>query len=349
MNCSSAFFPSPEMALQFPRVLVLGGNAFTASHFIDFLLEQTGCEVLALSRSPRYEPTFLPFAYKKEPSRRLRFQQLDINKEQDELERLCDGFEPGLVVNFAAQGEVRNSWKWPDQWAETNCMAVVRLTEMLRQKAYLKRYVAISTPEVYGNTGLDTVENETYRPSTPYATSKLAGDLHIQSLVKHYGFPAVFTRAANLYGIHQQLYRIVPRTVLFLKMGRQLSLHNGGRTERAFIHARDVASGTWLAATKGKTGEVYHIAPQGELRSIRSVVENICESLGKPFYDSVKLIEENYGQDARFSMDPGKAMRELGWKPAVPFEAGVRETVTWIEDNWEILSKQPLDYQHIAS
>lgn len=339
----------PKNPTHFRSCLVLGANSFTGAHFIDYLLRHTDLEVVGVSRSPQYAPQFLPYAYQKKTSTRFHFHQLCVNRDLDAILSLADQAQTGLVANFSAQGEVRNSWKWPEQWYTTNCMSVVRLTEALRQRSYLQRYIAVSTPEVYGATGVDTVENETYRPSTPYGASKLAGDLHIQTLVKHYGFPAVFTRAANLFGIHQQLYRIIPRTVIFLKLGRKLTLHGGGTAERAFIHARDVSDASWRAATLGAAGEVYHVAPDGELRSIASVVRLICELLGRKFEDSVEITAENFGQDARFSLDAGKARRELGWAPAERFETAIEEVVRWVDDNWTFLSAQPLDYVHVAS
>lgn len=335
------------MSSAFSRVLVLASNSFTGSHFIDHLLGSTDAEVVGVSRSVEYDSVLLPYRYRKNVSARFTFYQLDVNRDLEEILNLADTFRPDLVVNFAAQGEVRNSWNWPEEWFETNCMSVVRFTSELGKRDYVKKYVSISTPEVYGNTGLDTVENETYRPSTPYAVSKLAGDLHVQSMFKRFGFPAVFTRSANLYGIHQQLYRIIPRSVIYLKLGKTLTLHGGGEAERAFIHARDVANATLLAAEHGGLGEVYHVAPEGELRSIASVVSLVCGMMGKKMEDAVEFVDENFGQDARFSMDAGKARRELAWRPNISFEAGLEEIIAWINDNWEVISTKCLDYVHI--
>lgn len=335
------------MSSAFRNALVLASNSFTGAHFVDHLLTSTEASVVGVSRSPEYDPAFLPYRYGKEVDPRFAFHQLDVNRDLDAILKLADATRPDLVVNFAAQGEVRNSWNWPEEWYETNCLSVARLSEALRQRDYVKRYLSISTPEVYGNTGLDTVENETYRPSTPYAVSKLAGDLHLQAMQRRFGFPVVFTRSANLYGIHQQLYRIIPRAVIYMKIGKKLTLHGGGRTERAFVHARDVANATLLAAERGNPGDVFHLAPEGELRSIASVARMICEMMGKSFEDSVELVDENFGQDARFSLDAGKARRELGWRTQVAFEDGVEETIRWISDNWQLISRQTLEYVHI--
>lgn len=336
------------MPLSFKRCLVLGSNSFTGSHFISYLLKNTSCEVVGISRSEEYPRPFLPYLNGSKRPERYTFHRLDLNDEMEKLETICDDFEPELVVNFAAQGEVRNSWKWPEQWYRTNCLGVVRLAEFLRSGKYLKRYVAVSTPEVYGATGENIAETHHYYPSTPYGASKLAGDLHLFALQKRYDFPVVFTRAANLYGIHQQLYRIIPRTVIYLKLGKEITLHARGEARRAFIHARDVAELTFRAATDGRNGQVYHVAPENGQRSIADVVRFICKLTDHDFESSVRLVDENFGQDGVFSLSAAKAREELGWRPKVDFETGVREVVDWVDENWEFLRNQPLEYLHKA-
>jgi len=328
------------------RIVVLGSNSFTAGHFINYVLENTSAQIVGISRSPEYHPTFLPFLYKKSRPQRYTFHQLDINNEMEKVCSILDEVRPEVVVNYAAQGEVRNSWKWPEQWYQTNCLSVVRLAEYLKNVDYLNKYVAISTPEVYGTTGYNINENHNYYPSTPYAASKLAGDLHLFALFKRYGFPVVFTRAANLYGIHQQLYRIIPLTFIKLKTGKSIDLHGRGENQRAFIHARDVADLTYRAITTEKNGEIYHVASDDGLRSIASVVKLICEMTGHDFEKSVNLVDENYGQDSRFSMNASKAKKELGWYQKISFREGIKETIDWLEENWDYIKTQPHEYIH---
>ena len=337
------------MAIQeniFKKILIIGTNAFTAGHFINYMLENTDAEIVGISRSPEYNPVFLPFLYNKQRPSRYTFHQVDINQNMGKVYSILDSFRPHVVVNYAAQGEVRNSWKWPEQWYQTNCLSVVRLAEHLKNVDYLKKYVAISTPEVYGATGEKIKESHNYYPSTPYAASKLAGELHLFALHKHYDFPVVFTRAANLYGIHQQLYRIIPRAIIYLKMGKRIDLHGRGEALRAFIHARDVADLTYKAITHGKNGEVYHVAPDGSLLSIADLVRLICQLTGHEYESSINLIDENFGQDSCYSMDASKAKNELGWRQQVAFENGLQETIGWIEDNWDFISNQQLEYVH---
>ena len=327
------------------KVLIIGSNSFTGSHLVRFCLDHD-CQVVGISRSNEYDEIMLPYRYNFEP-REFNFYKMDVNKDFTKILEICDNFEPEIIANLAAQGEVRNSWKYPDQWFQTNCLSVVRLTEELRKRDYLKRYVTASTPEVYGNTGNNIEENHNYLPSTPYAASKLAGDLHLFTLFKRYKFPVVFTRSANVFGIHQQLYRIIPRTIIYLKMGKEISLHGQGKAKRAFLHVRDVAEATMSIAEKGVNGEVYHLSPEEEGITIFDLVKTICEMMGCEFEESVKLINQNFGQDSNFSLSSRKTREQIGWRQSVSLEEGIQETIIWIEKNWNKISKMPLEYVHL--
>ncbi len=332
---------------EFKTVAVLGSNSFSGAHFIQYLLENTDAQILAISRSLEAISVMNPYLYQKDVRpKRVKFHQLDINKNLDEMIQLIDQHKSELVVNYAAQGEVRNSWRWPHEWYETNCLGVVRLTEALRQRTYLRRYVSISTPEVYGSRKEKVREEHFYHPSTPYAASKLAGDLHLLTLLKKYDFPVIFTRAANVYGVHQQLYRIIPRAMIFMKMKKKLLLHAGGKTQRAFIHIKDVSRATYGAAVLGRIGEVYHLAPSDEPVSISAVVQSICSLMQKRFEDVVELSNEAFGQDSVYNLSIEKAYQQLQWQPEIPFQKGLEDILSWIQDNWHEISQLSHEYIH---
>ncbi len=327
------------------KVAVLASNSFTGSHFVNYLLQNTDVEVVGVSRSEEYESIFLPYKYNKPSSSRFKFNRLDVNKDLESILDLLDEEKPDTIVNYSAQGEVRNSWRNPLQWFQTNCMAVVALSDALKDKSYLKRYVAISTPEVYGSTEEDLKENHNYNPSTPYAASKLAGDLFLETLHKKTNFPVIFTRSANVYGIHQQLFRIIPKTLINLNSGKKIELHGEGKTQRGFIHVRDVADATYKAIQRGNLGESYHLASESPI-SIYSLVKSICNMTGKNFKNSVVLKKENFGQDALYSLDSSKARQELGWTPKINLNTGIAEVIEWINKNWEVIKSLPSDYIH---
>src|SRR5882762_10152566 len=221
------------------RVAVLGSNSFAGASFIDAALT-AGHQVLGVNRSAEPSPMFLP--YRKNPyAASYRFRQLDLNRDFEAICALLVDFSPHFVLDFAGQGMVAESWSRPEQWYETNIVAKVRLHDCLRQQPALQKYIRVSTPEVYGSTAHPVQEGQPYAPSTPYAVSHAAIDMSLTAFHRNYSFPVVLTRFANFFGPGQQLYRIVPRTVIYALLGQRLQLHGGGTSVRAFIHGGDVA------------------------------------------------------------------------------------------------------------
>lgn len=324
------------------RIAVLGSNSFSGGDFIDLVLSiSESSEVLGISRSPEKNDLYLP--YKWHPNAKFQFYRMDLNKDMPQIIDLLDSFAPRYVVNFAAQSEVAPSWDFPEQWFQTNVVALVKLTNALRTQKYLKRYVQISTPEVYGTfrEGMAPPMN----PSTPYAASKTAADLFLSTLVKQFGFPLVTIRSANVYGAHQQLWKIIPRSVIYLKMGKKIQLHGGGLAERAFIHIRDVSRGEWAAMLSGSMGAVYHFAPN-ESWAIRDIVRRVCELMGHNFESSTEAVGERLGQDAAYILDSTRSREDLGWHSTVSLDEGMRGVIAWIENNWEQIQREPLEYVH---
>jgi dTDP-glucose 4,6-dehydratase len=253
--------------------------------------------------------------------------------------------KPEYVVNFAAQSMVGESWKNPDHWYMTNVVSAVRLHERLRQCEFMKKYVHVTTPEVYGSTNGFIREDTPFNPSTPYAVSRAAGDMSLCAYFDAYKFPVVSTRAANVYGPGQQLYRIIPRTILFLMLGRKLQLHGGGFSQRAFIHMKDVSDATLRIARSAPLGETYHISTN-EIVTIRELVERICHKLDAKFEDSVEIVGERLGKDSAYMLDSQKLRDSLGWKDKIGLDQGLDECIAWVKSNFEDLKTLPFDYVH---
>jgi dTDP-glucose 4,6-dehydratase len=169
--------------------------------------------------------------------------------------------------------------------------------------------------------------------------------MSLMSFYKAYKFPVAFTRAANVYGPGQQLYRIMPRTILFFLTGRKLQLHGGGHSVRSFVHMRDVADGTLRVARESIPGEIYHFST-GRNISIRSLVEMIAGQLNVSFKDHVEVAGERLGKDAAYLLDSTKAREKLGWNDQISLEQGIEETIAWVRDNLDEIRKQPLEYIH---
>ena len=325
------------------KIAIIGSNSFSGSDFIDLLLDDEQNEVVGISRSPEKSALFLP--YKQRRGANFKFYQMDLNKHLSQIIDLFDSFEPDYVVNFAAQSEVAPSWENPGQWFQTNAVAVAELAHALKARKYLRRYVHISSPEVYG-TCKGTVDEATpLNPSTPYAASKAAGDLSLFTFFKNYNFPLVMIRSTNVYGAHQQLFKIIPRSVIYVKMGQVIELHGGGHAVKSYIHIRDISRGELLAMEKGRAGEIYHLSPDSGI-AIRDAVKTICDKMGISFEKATKTVAERLGQDAAYMIDSSKAREEFGWRPKVTFEEGVSGVIKWVEHNWDEIQKEPLEYVH---
>jgi dTDP-glucose 4,6-dehydratase len=169
--------------------------------------------------------------------------------------------------------------------------------------------------------------------------------MSLRTFFDAYQFPVVFTRAANVYGPGQQLYRIIPRTILFVLLGRRLQLHGGGHSRRSFIHMQDVSNATWRIAHEGKPGETYHISTN-EIVTIRELVERICAKLGADFSRSVEVVGERLGKDAAYMLDSTKLRETLGWRDEVSLDQGLDECIAWVRSNLDALKAQPFDYVH---
>ena len=323
-------------------VFVIGSNSFSGASFIDFALNK-GARVIGTSRSPEAIPEFLP--YKRHNYDHFTFHQLDLNKDLSAIASIIREIKPAYIVNFAAQSMVGESWEDPGDWFTTNIVSTVKLHDELRKCDFLQRYVHISTPEVYGSCSGFVKEDFPFNPSTPYAVSRAAADMSLKTFSETYNFPVVTTRAANVYGPGQQLYRIIPRTILFILLGRKLQLHGGGTSTRSFIHIGDVSDATWRIMEGGKNGDTYHISTN-DMISIRDLVSHICVRLNVRFEDHVEIVGERLGKDSAYHLESSKVRTELKWQNQINFDQGLDECISWVTENLEVLKSQPYDYVH---
>src|SRR3984893_3921277 len=325
------------------KYLILGSNSFSGATFADFLAAE-GHDVVATSRSGEPHQDFLPYKWQTRPGK-VRFRRIDLNHDLDRLKTLLVSERPTHIVNFAAQSMVGESWFHPDHWMMTNVVSTVRLHELLRNYDGIERYIHVTTPEVYGSTDGWVKESAAFNPSTPYAVSRAAADMSLRTYFSNHRFPVVFTRAANVYGPGQQLYRIVPRTIVAAMGGQKLRLDGGGKVVALFIHMTDVSDATLKIARIGKPGDTYHISGY-ELVSIRTLVEMILKRLGKSFDDCVEIGPERPGKDTAYTLDSLKLRTELGWRDTVSLEQGIDDVIRWAARFGGDMAKLPAKYNH---
>lgn len=325
------------------KILIIGSNSFSGSNFINNQLNED-YEVFAISRSEELHSVFLPYK-RNSKLNNLHFSQLDLNKNLDELINLIKKEKISQIVNFAAQSMVGQSWDTPEHWFMTNTVSTIKFHNQLKNLDFLDKYMHVSTPEVYGSCEGLIKEHRNYNPSTPYATSRAAADMSLKNFYDTYNFPVVFTRAANVYGEHQQLYRIIPKAILSFLTKEKLPLHGGGHSVRSFIHMDDVSNATNKILNKGTIGEIYHISTKENI-SIRSIVEMVANQLNVSFEDNVEITEDRKGKDGAYLLDSSKLRNTLKWNDTISLEKGIDKTIKWVKENYETLLTQPMNYIH---
>ena len=309
------------------RFLIIGSNSFSGASFIKHLLKD-GHEVMGVSRSKEPDEVFLPYTEPSNASHNFHFYPIDLNHDLSVLVKLVDDYQPQYVVNFSAQGMVAESWLNPKHWYQTNMLAQVELHDHLRKLKYIQKYIHVSTPEVYGSTSGWIKENLNFAPSTPYAVSLAACDLHLMSFYHAYDFPVIFTRSANVYGPGQQLYRIIPQTMMCARMGQKLQLHGGGKSIRSFIHIDDVVNAFIFAANninKNCYGESINIGTGKEttLLELANLSKEIFSIPDTPEFS--QSIAREWDTESWFG-DISKAKMLINWEPSIELKEGLIKT-----------------------
>jgi len=308
--------------------VILGGGGSFGIHAAFYLLKHAKPKrVIGIGRNLlRPEPFSL--AIDKQPN--YEYLAYHVTYELDLLMEQLDRIRPEVIVNFAAQGEGAVSWKNSWRFFETNSMALARLCEELMkpERKWLERFIQIGTSEMYGSVGHAAKEDEPIKPSSPYAASKVAFDMHLMSIHKFLKFPMNIIRPSNAYCPGQLLHRVVPKAILFGLTGQKLPLQGGGKAEKSYIHARDLGRAIHLVAEKAPLGTTYNAGP-AEPTSIRRVVELCAEALGMPFEQLCEMAPERLGQDSRYWLDSSAIKRDVGWEPQVGWKEGLAEMVAW--------------------
>lgn len=299
-----------------------------------------GDEVLSISRSPMRGPAY---TYGLESQSAFRYAQAHLVTQLPSIMVLLDTFRPEVIVNFAAQGEVGQSWNHPVDYYQTNAVALVKLTEELKTRDYMRVFVQVASSEVYGSVEAPANEDTPYRPSSPYAASKAVFDWHLRAIAKQRAFPALLAMPSNGYCMGQTMNRIIPRTIVCALNGTKLQLQGGGVARKSYLHGDDISAGIMLVAEKGFWGETYHMGPEKSI-SIRELVQWTARWMGKSLPDVAELAPERTGQDAQYLLDSTK-LRALGWQPTITLDEGLPQMIDWVKRYPELLKEDPT-YTH---
>ena len=318
------------------KTLVLGAGGCFAQSFIRRCATE-GIEVFGIGRSVKSTPFW-------NVPKDFRYWVLHLVNQLPEVMKIVELVRPEVIVNLAAQGEGAASFgdNAPDFFT-TNTTALAKLCLSLRGK--VKRFVQIGSSEVYGSVREPATENTPLRPTSPYSISKAAFDQYLEIMWRTQQFPMNIIRPSNCYVEGQQLYRIIPKTIVSALKKEKLPLHGGGVAEKSYLHADDLSDAIIRILSKGKVGEVYNVGPDSPI-AIRAVVSLICKIMGVPWDELVDEVGDRMGQDSRYHLNCDK-VKELGWKHEIKLWQGLHGMVNWVQTYPELLT-MPTTYEHRA-
>ena len=326
------------------KVLIIGSNSFAGSDFIDFLLDKN-YKVYGVSR--KKEDNHFNLRYKNNKNlKNFQFHKINLNSRKDivSLIQIIKKNKITLIANFAAQGMVAESWINPEDWYLTNVVSNSILIKEL-SKLKIEKYLNFSTPEVYGNTSYLMKESDIFAPTTPYAISRSAQDFNLLAHFKAFGFPVVFTRAANIYGPYQQSYRIIPKIVISILTKKKIPIHGKGNTLRSFVYMPDVSKALYkILLDKKNLGQTFHISTK-KFISILDLTK-LINKLMNVKYQNIYHVNERDGKDLKYTLNSNKIRKKYSWSEKTNLEQGIINTIDWVKENFNYLKESSLNYIH---
>jgi len=246
------------------------------------------------------------------------------------VEKAMSGCE--AVVHFAAESHVDRSIYEPAPVIETNVTGTFVMLQLAR-KLHIGRFIHISTDEVYGDmtAGAFANEDSPLQPSSPYSASKASSDLLVRSYVRTYGFPGVITRSSNNYGPYQFPEKFLPLMITNALNDKPLPIYGDGKQQRDWLHVEDNCRGILAVLERGRIGEVYNIGGL-DVEENLTIARTLLRLIGKP-ETLLSYVQDRPGHDRRYALHCDKMEKDLNWKPAVPLEQGLRQTIDWYKAN----------------
>lgn len=324
------------------KLLVTGGAGFIGSCFIRHVLaKHKDYEIINLDKLTYAGNIENLDDIKNDP--RYQFVKGDIVDKNLAME-LTSSVD--VVVNFAAESHVDRSIEGPEVFIETNVKGTLNLLQAsLKNK--VKRYLQVSTDEVYGTLGKTGYFYETtpLAPNSPYSASKASADMLVRAYFETYKMPNLITRCSNNYGPYQYPEKLIPFFITKLLKGEKVPVYGDGLNVRDWLYVYDHCEAIDTVLNKGKEGEVYNIGGHNEKTNME-ITRLILDAMGKD-ESSIEYVQDRLGHDRRYAIANDKIQKELGWEPSIKFEDGIKLTIEWYLNNQEWI-QHILDKQKVA-
>ena len=328
------------------KIIVTGGLGFIGSNLVELLL-QKNFYVVNIDKVTYSSNFYNTKSFKSHKN--YKFIKCDIGNKK--IKDIIFKYKPACIFNLAAETHVDRSIDNPDDFIKSNFVGVYNLLEVFKNysKKYKSKLIHISTDEVYGDilNGRSS-EKFPYKPSSPYAASKAASDHLVSSYVRTYNLPAIVTNCSNNYGPKQHPEKLIPKLIYNIINNRPLPIYGKGLNSREWIFVKDHCEALLKVFQKGKVGHFYNIGSNKNLNNIQVTKKllNVSKriiTLGKKV--KISFVKDRPGHDIRYALNSNKIIKELGWKPKVSFDKGIKLTFEWYFNNqnyYKTLSKKDI-------
>ena len=314
------------------KVLILGSSSFAGASMVNFLLKKKEYSLIGTYRKKKIKQ-YLPYLNNTNLKNFKNF-KIDFTKNPQYLIKVLKRFKPTYIIDFASICMVNESWKNPDVYFKINVLYRTQIIKYLCNNTFLKKYIYISTPEVFGSSKKFISEkNGMFDPSTPYATSKLSTEMLLKNYSRHYNLPLIITRFSNFYGPGQPLYRLIPKIISCIDKHKKFPLQGSGKSKRNFIFSKDFCNGIYKALKKGKIGQIYHFSGK-TFYSVLEIVKLICDLKSYKISKLLSKSKERVGQDTIYKLQSSFTIKSLSWKPVYSLKKGLNEVINYHKENF---------------
>jgi dTDP-glucose 4,6-dehydratase len=317
------------------NLLVTGGAGFIGTNFVKMMLrKRTGVKLLVVMDSLTYASDFSNLEEDLDDYADFKFAKVDI-KDDKYIDSTFEKYGITHVVHFAAETHVDNSIIGPRAFVETNILGTFNLLESAR-KHEVERFHHISTDEVFGHLGEKGkfTEDTPYAPRNPYSASKASSDHLVRSYYHTYELPVTISNCSNNYGPYQHEEKLIPTIINSILKRKKIPVYGQGLNVRDWIHVDDHCDALLTVLKKGVPGETYNIGANCEKRNL-DVIVSICDILKVELEDCTEFVCDRLGHDFRYAIDASKIIKELKWKPKIPFEKGISKTVAHYKSKYD--------------
>lgn len=337
--------------------LITGGGGFIGSNFIKYIINKYGSSIRVINVDKITYASNLENLKDIDQLDNYKFYKVDICDEAS-LRQVFNENEIDFIINFAAESHVDRSINNPGLFIYNNIIGTQKLLNLAmeywqNENGFIegKRFLQVSTDEVYGSLGLEGkfTEGTPLDPRSPYSASKTSADVIVNAYFHTFNMPILITRCSNNYGPFQFPEKLIPLVINNALEGKSIPVYGDGKNVRDWLYVDDHCKAIDLVVNHGTIGEIYNIGGNNEIQNIeivKLVIKNLSELLnaederqGHLSQDLIRYVKDRKGHDFRYAIDASKINRELGWQPEVSFEEGIRKTIKWYLTNSDWLAK----------